>query len=977
MEILTSLNDQQKKAVRYVRGPLLVVAGAGTGKTFMIVEKIKYLIKKGLAKPDEIVALTFTEKAAAEMEERVDKILPYGYSNVNISTFHSFADQILRREIHHIGMSPSYKLMTKAETLIFIRDNLFLFKLKYFRPLGNPHKFLEALHQHFSRLRDEDISPNEYLRFVNKKRITKDYPQEEREKIAELASAYDLYQKLKLKENVFDFEDLLYYFLTLLRKRSSVLSAYQRQFKYVFVDEFQDTNIAQYETIKLLCPPKNKPKLTVVGDDSQAIYKFRGASVSNILAFMKDYPMAKQVTMNLNYRSNQTILDAAYKLIQNNNPDTLESKLGISKKLIASTKKKDEDSVRFYFDNTVEQEADFVSQEIIKLKKDRHYSDFALLVRANNHADAFARSFYRHGIPYQFLGPGMLFKQPEIKELIAYLMFLANIEDSPALYRVITMDVFDIYARDISYLLSFAKKISRSLFEGVEIFVSQTNKEMFSEEYNLYKPYLPTISADSQKKLLALYTMIKRHLGLLRKETAGQILYFFLEDSGMLGKIIAYQSEREEKIALNISKFFEKLKQFETTHENASVFAAVDFLKMSMELGESPISPETDAISYDAVTLLTAHSAKGLEFPVVFIGNATKARFPTNERKEPIPIPDECIKEILPQGNAHLLEERRLFYVALTRAMDIVYLTGSRLYEGGKREQKISPFVIETIGEDTIQREIMIKKEEKKQLSIFDFKKKEEPIIRKHASIHTFSFSQLECFSNCPLQYKYTYVLKVPTQTSPQLSFGNTIHKTLQFFCQEYLKNPAVTRKDLLALYEKAWVPIGYGSQAYEKNMKQEGKHMLTDFFIDFHKHAVSITALEKKFKIKIPPDIFIVGKIDRVDKKGNKEIEIIDYKTGKKPSDKELKNSLQLSMYAIAATDKGLFNTPLDKVRLSFYYLQNKEIYSMKKTDNELEAVKDTIRAMVGKINENIYPPKKGKICNHCPFRIICEAWQ
>ena len=340
------LNQEQQWAVKYNKGPLLIIAGAGTGKTSVIIEKIKYLVKKKLAKPEQILALTFTEKAAAEMEERVDRAMPYGYFQMSISTFHAFADQILKENGYQIGLSPNFRLMTEAETLIFLKQNLFLFNLKYFRPLGNPNKFLEALLQHFSRLRDEDISPEDYLKWIKTQKT-------ETEKYLELAEAYQTYQKLKIKEGLMDFADLVYYLLRLFYQRPNVLKRYQQKYPFVLVDEFQDTNIAQYQLIKFLCPTKKNLHLTIVADDSQAIYKFRGASVSNIITFMKDYKKAKQITLKKNYRSNQTILDNAYQLIKNNDPDTLEAQLGISKNLTANIPD-DKDALDFYLAEKIE-----------------------------------------------------------------------------------------------------------------------------------------------------------------------------------------------------------------------------------------------------------------------------------------------------------------------------------------------------------------------------------------------------------------------------------------------------------------------------------------------------------------------------------------------------------------------------------------------------------------------------------------------
>lgn len=976
------LNQEQKKAVEYHKGPLLIVAGAGTGKTTVVVEKIKYLINKGI-KPENILALTFTEKAAFEMEERVDKSLPYGYFQMWISTFHSFADKILREEANHIGLNSGYKLMTQAETTLFLKKNLFLFNFKYFRPLGNPNKFLDALLQHFSRLKDEDVSPEEYLNYAKnleskiKNSKLNNEEKTEIEKSLELANAYKMYESLKIKEGFFDFSDLIFYLLRLFRTRKNLLTKYQNQFTHVLIDEFQDTNIAQYYLIKLLCPAPRNPALTVVGDDSQAIYKFRGASVSNILTFMKDYPGAKQITLNKNYRSSQEILDASYQLIKHNDPDTLESKLGISKQLVAlnNTAKK---SLQFSLTQTGEEEADTVAKEIIALKQkfDYKFFDFALLVRANNHSDPFIASFAYHGIPYRFLGPGMLFKIPEVKDLIAYLKVLYNIEDSPSFYRVLSMDIFNIDVKDLSLINAFTKKTKLSLFQTVEVIVS-LNSSLPNSDYIIYKNYLPLIKKETKVALTNLLTLITKHLSLMKKQTAGQILYDFLEKTGYLQKLVVYKTEKEEKIGLNISKFFSRIKTYEAEHEDASVFAIVDYIDMSMELGESPIVAKTDIADYDAVNVLTVHAAKGLEFPVVFLVNLTIDRFPTREKKEIIPIPQELIKEILPVGDYHQEEERRLFYVGLTRAKNKVYLTASMFYGAGKRERKISPFVKETLGEEILAKQKLLKREEKAQLSIFDFKKIEEPIVKETLHLDRFSYSQIETFKICPLQYKYQYILKVPTTPSGAASFGDSIHKTLQQFYSEWLVDSSLGVKRALEIFKLSWVPLGYASAIHEESRKKDGERMIKDYFVKFHPPTSPIIGLEKFFRIKVDRQIYISGKIDRIDGYQDGVMEIIDYKTGKKPEEGKLKKSLQLSIYAMAATDYGLYRKKLEDVVLTFYYFQDMEKISTKRTVEDIQEVKEEILKTTSKINQGFFPPNPGKICDFCPYRIICEAWQ
>ena len=422
------LNPQQEEAVKHLKGPLLIIAGAGTGKTTVITERIKYLILNKNILPSQILALTFTDKAAREMEERVDVAMPYGYTQMWVSTFHAFCDRILRSEAIHIGFNPSYKLLTEAESVLFLRKNLFKFDLTYFRPLGNPNKFLEGMLQHFGRLKDEDVSPKEYLLWAQNKNQN-----QENEKNLELINAYKLHEDLKAKEGIMDFSDLISNTLSLFRKRKNILKIYQDQFKYILVDEFQDTNFAQNQLAILLAG--NKKNITVVGDDDQAIYRFRGAALSNMIQFRKHFPKTKIVSLTQNYRSTKEILATSYKVIQNNNPDRLEAKEKISKKLV-SARNIEGTKVEFLFGERVEDEAHTVARTIQNLIKNEkiEYKDVAILVRANDHSMAFVRALERASIPYQFLGPGKLFHQEEIKDLIAYLKVLYNFEDSSSLY---------------------------------------------------------------------------------------------------------------------------------------------------------------------------------------------------------------------------------------------------------------------------------------------------------------------------------------------------------------------------------------------------------------------------------------------------------------------------------------------------------------------------------------------------------------
>ena len=964
------LNNEQIDAVKFGKGPLLIIAGAGTGKTTVVTERIKYLILGKHAKPSEILALTFTEKAAREMEERVDIGLPYGYTQMWIMTFHSFCDRILRREALHIGLDPRYKLITEAESIQLLRKNLFKLDLNYFRPLGNPTKFISGMLQHFSRLQDEDISPNDYLSWVKVKRQDLKDSDEDRveiEKWEELSKVYKAYGELKTKESVLDFGDLITKTLKLFRDRPNILAEYKKQFKYVLVDEFQDTNYAQNELVKLLAGKDGN--ITVVGDDDQSIYRFRGAAVSNIVQFRKNYPKTKVIVLTKNYRSTQEILDRSHELVKFNDPDRLEVVEKIDKRL-KSQVAKDGEGIKFLHADRVENEADEMAKEILRLNAQDKYqwSDFAILVRANNHSDPIIRALGRHGIPFQFLGPGRLFKQPEIVDLISYLKVLYNFEDSVAFYRILVNEYFDINPRDNAAIGNYAKKYNLSLFEACE------------------KINQITTSDETKEKVNKLLEIIKKHFKLIPRETAGQILYYYLEDTGLIQKLLSPASVDAETKAKNISKFFDKLKTYEVDNEDATVPAVVDWLDLSMELGESPLAANEDWTEVNAVNILTVHSAKGLEFPVVFLANLVSQRFPTIERREQIPIPEGLIKEILPVGDFHLEEERRLFYVGMTRAKERLYFTAADYYGEGKREKKLSPFIFEALGDGALSSEQ--KSVASTQLSFLEYKPQKTKASKTQLlHIDYLSYSQIETFKTCPLHYKLKYILKIPTPASASASFGTSMHGALKNFYEEIARGTKPKERLLYDLLEANWVKEGYKSKKHEKDFIEKGKLYLSGYLKSGFNSKTPILSLEQPFLVPLGKDpstgsghvLKIGGRVDRVDDLGNGEIEIIDYKTGATiPTQREVDKNLQLSFYALAATNiptEPFSKTP-DKVKLSLYYLDSQEKISTTRTAKQLEDAAKEIYKVKEEIEKSDFRCSGHMFCQTgCEFSLFCRS--
>lgn len=964
------LNKAQRQAVEYRGKPLLIIAGAGTGKTTVVTERIKHLIATNQAKPQEIVALTFTEKAAKEMEDRVDRAMPYGYTQMWISTFHSFADRILRVEALHIGLDPDFKLATAAEAIHLLRSNMFDFNLEYFLPLTNPNKFLAGMISHFSRLQDEAITPQDYCKWVDSQSFKTTEEELEVKKWKELAHVYKKYDELKIQNGFLDFGDLIIKTLDLFKKRPNVLARYKDQFKHILVDEFQDTNIAQYELIKLLAPPSKKASLTVVADDNQSIYKFRGAAISNILYFKEDYPDCKSVVLNENYRSKQEILDASYALIKRNDPDTLEARLGISKKLKSKRVPQRGGQVNFIHSNRVENEAEEVAQEILKLHTKKNYSfgDIAILVRANSHADPFLQALHQNGVPYQFLGPSSLFKQNEVVELISYLKALYNFEDSLSLLRVLSMRHFSIPARDLSTLNNFAKKNYLSLHEAAEK----------HEELPISKAGKETI-----KKVLELILL---HLEKVNQLGAGRILYDFLNQTGILSDLASKGTGEDEKAVKNISKFFDKLKNYEMNHPNARFEEVIDWIELVGELGESSLSSDADWQQEDVVNILTVHGSKGLEFPVVFMVNLVGERFPTRNQSDQLPIPTELIKEKLPEGDFHIQEERRLFYVGMTRAMDHLYFTAADYYSEAKRQKKISPFVYEALG-NVIEKKSKHAAEQLGLLSHSPYFSQNVSLSeegqKQSLTVEYLSHTRMETFEICPLHYKLRYILGVPTFPTAAQSFGTSIHSAMKALYTLAPKSKLVAKRKIGSLLSEHWLKTGYSNKSHERKAFRQAVEFINAYvkqeYDSNHLPILQEATFSVPLKRKGEKPLSVGGVMDRVDSLESGRIEIIDYKTGNKiPSQKEVDSNMQLSIYALAASQipNPPFNKKPDEILLSLYFFEEQKKITTRRTKKQLKDTCDKIFSLRKDIEQSDFKCSHGYICqNGCEYSMFCSS--
>ncbi len=961
--ILEELTSEQREAVTHGEGPLLIVAGAGTGKTRVITRRIAHLITARRARPEQVLALTFTDRAAAEMEERVDRLVPYGYTQAWISTFHAFGDRVLREHALHAGLSPDFRVLSRAEQAIFIRERLFEFPLDYFRPLGDPARHVDALVALFSRAKDEDVTPEEYAAYAARLAAQAAAPgdaalAEQARQQQELAAAYRVYQELLAREGRVDFGDLIALVLRLLREHPTVRQGYQEQFLYVLVDEFQDTNYAQFELVKLLSGPRRN--LTVVADDDQAIYRWRGASYSNITYFTQAYQEARTVVLTHNYRSMQFLLDAAYRLIRHNDPDRLEVRQGIDKRLVAAAGPGPLPR-HLHFDS-LNSEADGVADRIAQhVASGRwRYRDVAILVRANRDADPFLRALNMRGIPAQFSGTRGLYDREEIRLLTAFLRALAHPVDGISLYYLSASPLYEVPAPDLAACMSYATRKNRPL-SHVYRHLAQI------EEVD--------VSAPGRTAIRRLVEDLDEMTRLASQFPTGRILYEYLVNrTGYVGRLAASGRPEDEQKVANIAKFFDLVARFGDVVPVDRVPAFVAHLDLLLEAGDDPPTAEVET-DVDAVHVLTLHKAKGLEFPVVFLVSLVSDKFPSRTRREPLPLPDALMKDLLPEGDFHLQEERRLCYVGMTRAREELYLTSATDY-GGARPRKVSRFVLEALDLPRVDPETV------RASAAQAVERHAPPVAGDGPALlalpadegRPLSFRQVDDYMTCPYKYRYIHILRVPVLRDHRVVYGAALHEAVQEYNRRKARHQPVTAADLIAYFERSWVNEGFLSREHEDQRMEAGRQALHRFFEYQEASRTVPTFVEREFRFPVGSTL-LRGRWDRVDIRGS-EVVIIDFKSTDvrtpEDADRRARDSEQLAIYALAY--KEVFGRLPDRVELHFL---GREVVvgAARKDDDDLAEVREMIlRAAAGiRAQQFIATPDPYRACPYCAFNQIC----
>ena len=858
--LLANLNAQQRRAVTHGEGPLLVVAGAGTGKTQVVTRRIAWLIATKRAKPSEILALTFTDKAAEEMQLRVDQLVPYGYTDTLVATFHAFGDRVIREHALELGLPSEPRVLSRPETVIFLRERLFRLELDAYRPLGDPTKFLAALATLFSRLKDEDVAPEDYrahaTSLASAAEAAGDAPggaalRDEARRHAELAAAYGRYQELLAEAGAIDFGDQVRLALTLLREHPAARHGLQGRFRYVLVDEFQDVNRAQAQLVELIAEPHRN--VTVVGDDDQSIYRFRGAATGAIVDFLEHFRGARTIVLRRNYRSRAPILDASYRLIRFNDPDRLEISRGLAKRLVPDRRGRGSAPVRQVAFAAGTDEADWVAAEIRRrIRGGAALRDHAVLVRANADADAILRSLNVAGVPWRFSGVSGLYSRPEIRLLLAFLRALANPHSSVDVFALAASELYAIAGDDLAALTNRARRTNRSLRETLEELESQ--------------PGLLRLRVETRTSLARLVADLGRYAELGSRQPAGEVLYEFLTASGWLRRLAEAGTPAAEEALGNVARFFEIVRsQSDLLADDRAAFLA-PHLETLIEAGDDPATADLDPDA-DAVAVVTIHKAKGLEWPVVFMVGLVDGRFPARGRREQLGVPDALLRGTFPAGDAQVQEERRLFYVGMTRARDELVLSHALDY-GGKRTRRVSPFVLETLDLPAGIAPATRSADPLERLGTFEAPAVARPAPASGAMKEplVLSFYQVDAYLACPLRYKYAHVLRVPTAPNHAIVYGSALHLAVQDFHRRHAHGIVMSEAELIEVFERAWSTEGFVSREHEEARLEAGRTALRRFRrAQLQPGAVVPAYVEREFAFTLDGDR-VRGRMDRVD---------------------------------------------------------------------------------------------------------------
>ena len=976
-------NEQQRKAIEHPPAPLMILAGAGTGKTFTLEHRIVYLIQHYHVDPSNILTITYTEKAARELKERILNKVGRSAHVMTVSTFHSFCYQLLRD--YSSEQLPQLLEESEAIHMLLERfDELGPFKSDEF-PLNPPKAVIDSFIPFFNRSRDELVNVAKKLTPEIDDTI---YKTETVAQIDDLKRIYPTFQKWKREMNVVDYGDMILLAFDLLKDNTSVLKNVQNQFQHVIVDEFQDNNFALNEIIGLIA--KDHRQITVVGDEDQVIYSFRGANSYNISAFKNRFG-GDPIALEENFRSTQSILDIANESIKHNTERT-ETSL-YAKNGIHGIKPK-----IFWGEKT--EQLEYLANEISDLiQNGNDFHSIAVLCRTHGQVATVAESLLKSGIPVQARIPSY-FSIPALLDLNAWCQVVAGgkYQDN-ALFRLIKKNVNEETAHLIFNMWQRRNETPRL--------------QLIKEDDSILAEF-PAI--------VTLIDQIVEFQHVRQKRSAGEMVWDICEKTQLLRKHSNRYSLDDRLAMLNVGDFLKRAQNFSHRNPKNHGLAAFNlYIEAIMVSGGLQTIVPDEYKKLNGIRVSTVHSVKGGEFPIVFLPFQRSGSFPLNFRSNVMISrpPDEWLAYEQSATNTpkdhHYEEERRLFYVAVTRAQKILYILAPPKATSKLIKELPEHIMEKTVMKDNIKEkqsysDLRIKYEQKVQKALandqfekvrdltsaleaikqsengevvnlgssdweteltLELKKDFEPPVNEKLYL---SASAIETFEQCPLKFRFGRIDGIPqTASKPQLLFGTIIHTVLQQFHEP---GKELSEERILQLLNNEWKKGEFDYAVREKKFFEQGQEMLTRYAKSIQENPPNVIAREERFSFELD-DITINGAIDRIDKNEN-GVHIVDYKTSKTAS--PAKSNLQLAIYSmfISQSDLEEFGGLPASASLLFLRDDEKPIRAHSFTREELDKTEEKINDAALRIRKKEFEAKTGRHCDWCDYKhLICPAWE
>ncbi|RQD81831.1 MAG: ATP-dependent helicase [Methanocalculus sp. MSAO_Arc2] len=1015
------LNPSQEKAITG-SGFQLVLAGPGSGKTKVIIEKILHLLDRGVP-PGAILALTFSEKAAAEMSERIEAVRPH--QDIEIHTFHSFCLEMLRENMLTSGISISGGIVSRTNVLVWGLRNIDSFGFEYITIGNNSSDIIRAIIDGISSFRDELITPamlDEYLKRKRNIEVSDD-EQDYLNKLSDLLKVYRAYEQYKQDEHLIDFDDMIFGAVNLLQTNPDIRTLYRKRFPYILVDEFQDTNFAQLELVKLLADDH----LCVVGDDDQTIYRFRGAYLTNILDFREWAREHAEILLDENYRNPPAVLKLAFQLMQKA-PNRQQKEL-ISKKPAG-------EPVVVAACGNEDGEGEYVATEIERIigtllpargdepARPLQYRDCAILCRSRKDGAKFQAALRRHNIPCIYQADVDFLRLPVIRDIIAYLQIINNpLIAGISLNRI--MKLCSIPETIVQMINAEAGRRSRPADGRAD--PDPWNDYVFetmAEAQSVVPDYAPRIREINE--------MLRHFIEQKERHTLPALVHrVMMQASGL------YRSALNDEAVMTrqyLAKFLEITQEYDQITRDATIDGFLEYLQYFSAFSVD-IEEREDA---NAVRILTIHKSKGKEFPIVFVADLAQKRFPLDYREKKFVVPSDLAQGLLAGEDEKALflqEERRLLYVAMTRAEERLYLTYAKWYGKNKRETKPSPFLEELsfrenplinliepgawnmdlpFPEETPAGEVRSRLQERAIRAIAEMRLStalhnlvtlervrgyseegteifdrdtflqsacsETPISEiigmppEQAVIPEtmrFSYSGLQLYKDCPLTFKFRYILKIaePPGPAPAAAKGVATHAVIESLDPDSLADDQIDE-----LLDRYWKPDQFESQTQSDQSKASARDLIMSYIRWQETNRNTIIAPEKRFGFTFAGRE-IHGYIDRIEQTPDGGYVVIDFKSGKSSSSgltkKNIPENIQLNLYAMAIRE--LYGELPE--RASLFYLTDNKIIDYVPTEESISAFSKSLEEMLDRILAGEFPAQPDYMrCQWCSYRDLCE---